>query len=144
MSDDRLASLRAPIVPERIRSIGKRGFAFIPNRFLHDGFFAQLTPDERALYFLLVIAGNRSGVSFYQYDSICALLKMPIELYIEARNSLIEKDLIAFDGSRFQVLELPDRPTARPLRSADDLERYDRATIRASILRSLASDDSDT
>ncbi|MGH9660434.1 MAG: hypothetical protein ACRD96_17925 [Bryobacteraceae bacterium] len=144
MTDDRLVSLRAPIVPERIRAIGKRGFAFIPNRFLHDGFFAQLTPDERALYFFLVIAGNRSGVSFYQYDSICALLNMPLELYIEARNGLIEKDLIAFDGSRFQVLELPDRPTTRLLRNADDLERHDRAAVRATILRSLASDDSDT
>jgi hypothetical protein len=144
MTDDRLAPLRAPIVPERVRAIGKRGFAFIPNRFLHDGFLQSLTTDERALYFLLVVAGNRSGVSFYQYDTICALLKMSLDLYIEARNGLIEKDLVAFDGTRFQVLELPDRPVARALRTADDLAQHDRATIRASILRSLASDDSDT
>lgn len=144
MTTDRLASLRAPIVPERIRSIGKRGFAFIPNRFLHDGFFAQLTPDERELYFLLVLAANRNGVSFYQYDSICALLNMSVDCYVDARNGLIEKDLVAFDGSRFQVLELPERPTVRVLRSTGDLERHDRATIRASILRSLAADDSDT
>lgn len=143
MKDDRLASLRAPIVPDRVRTIDKRGFAFIPNRFLHDGFFPSLTPDERALYFLLVLAGNRNGVSFYQYDTICALLQMPLEIYIEARNGLIEKDLVAFDGTRFQVLELPARPAARVLRTAEDLAQHDRATIRASILRALASDNSD-
>lgn len=144
MTNDRLAPLRAPIVPERVRTIGKRGFAFIPNRFLHDGFFPSLTPDERALYFLLILAGNRHGVSFYQYDTICALLKMPLELYIDARNGLIEKDLVAFDGTRFQVLELPHRPAAHALRTADDLAQHDRATIRASILRALDSDDSET
>jgi len=32
---------------------------------------------------------------------------MTADQYIEARNSLIEKDLIAFDGTLFQVLGLP-------------------------------------
>ena len=30
-----------------------------------------------------------------------------LDQYISARNGLIEKDLIAFDGTVFQVLELP-------------------------------------
>jgi hypothetical protein len=41
---------------------------------------------------------------------------MDIEDYIEARNSLISKDLIAFDGTVFQVLELPEKAPARPVR----------------------------
>jgi hypothetical protein len=32
---------------------------------------------------------------------------MDLDQYIKARNGLIEKDLIAFDGTVFQVLELP-------------------------------------
>lgn len=37
-------------------------------------------------------------MSFYQYDSICSLLEIPLETYLQARNALIDKDLIAFDG----------------------------------------------
>lgn len=40
---------RPLIRPERIRRIG-RGFAFVRNRFLHNGFFASLTHAERSLY----------------------------------------------------------------------------------------------
>ena len=130
----------SPIVPERVRKIGKDGFAFIPNRFLHDGFFAALQADELLLYFLLVVAGNRRGLSFYHYDSLCDLLRWPVERYLAARNGLIEKDLIAFDGTRFQVLELPDKPPAPSAALTDEasLEEHDPATIRGLIRDSLA------
>ena len=133
----------APIVAERVRKIGKDGFAFIPNRLLHDGFFAALWADELLLYFLLVVAGNRCGLSFYHYDSLCELLHWPVERYISARNSLIERDLIAFDGTRFQVLELPDTPPSPRGALTDEasLEEYDPATIRALIRGSLATDE---
>ena len=125
----------APIVADRVRKIGKDGFAFIPNRFLHGGFFAALRTDELLLYFFLVVAGNRSGLSFYHYDSLCELLRWPVERYLTARNSLIEKDLIAFDGTQFQVLDLPDAPPAPRAALADEasLEDHDPATIRALI-----------
>ena len=95
--------------PDRIRRI-KGGFSFIPHRFLADGFFASLNPHELLLYFLLVLAGDRNGISFYSYDKICTLLQMNLERYIMARDDLIDKDLIAFDGTRFQVLDLPAKP----------------------------------
>lgn len=130
---------RPPPVPDRIRSIGGQGFAFVPNRFLLGGFFAALNADELLLYFLLVLAGDREGVSFYQYDSLCALLSMSTERYLAARNALIQKALVAFDGTRFQVLELPSQPPSppRPLQSPDELESDDTATVRDIIERSL-------
>jgi hypothetical protein len=131
---------RDAIRPERVRRIGPDGFAFVPNRFLRDGFFASLRPAERELYFLLVLAADRRGLSFYHYDSICALLAMELETYLQARNSLIERDLIAYDGSRFQVLSLPEQPradTTRELRTAEDLAEHDGATIRAMLRRSI-------
>jgi len=131
---------REPIRPERVRRIGPDGFAFIPNRFLRDGFFAALGPAERELYFLLLVAADRNGVSFYHYDSICALLQMELETYLHARNALIDRDLIAFDGTRFQVLSLPDqrRPdSTRELRTPEDFAEHDGATIRATLRRSF-------
>jgi hypothetical protein len=131
---------RAPICAERVRAIGDESFAFIPHRFLRHGFFASLTPDQRDLYFFLVLAADRYGVSFYHYETICSVLRLPLESYLAARNALIHHDLIAFDGTRFQVLALPDRPTpdsARSLRTAQDFEDHDAATIRGSLRRSF-------
>ncbi len=131
---------RAPICPERVRAIGTESFAFLPHRFLRQGFFAALTADERQLYFFLVLAADRYGVSFYHYDTICSVLQLPLKTYLAARNGLIHKDLIAFDGTRFQVLALPERPICdptEPLRAAADFADHDPATIRGLIQRSL-------
>lgn len=86
------------------------GFSFIPHRFLTDGFLASLNPQELLLYLFLVLVSDRQGLSFYSYESICSLLQMTLDQYIEARDGLIEKDLVAFDGTIFQVLDLPSKP----------------------------------
>ncbi len=92
--------------PGRIRCING-GFSFVPHRFLTGGFLSSLTPDELLLYFFLVLAGDRNGLSFYSYDKICTLLQMRLDQYIQARDGLLEKDLVAFDGTIYQVLALP-------------------------------------
>lgn len=93
----------------RIRRIDG-GFAFIPHRFLTDGFLSPLTPRQQQLYFFLVLAADRHGLSFYGYDAICNLLQMSLDHYVEARDGLMKKDLIQFDGMIFQVLDLPQAP----------------------------------
>jgi hypothetical protein len=95
--------------PDRIRRING-GFSFIPHRFLTGGFLKTLSQHELLLYVFLILAADRYGLSFYSYDRICSLLHMRVEQYIEARDGLIEKDLIVFDGTLFQVLELPALP----------------------------------
>jgi len=94
---------------ERIRRI-ESGFSYIPHRFLTDGFLASLNQRELLLYFFLVLVSDRHGLSFYSYDAICSLLQLSVDDYIRARDALIEKDLIAFDGTLFQVLDLPAPP----------------------------------
>jgi hypothetical protein len=131
---------RAPILPERVRSIGGQSFAFLSHRFLRHGFFASLRPDELRLYVLLVLAADKNGLSFYHYDSLCSLLEMPLESYLRARNALITKDLVAFDGTRFQVLSLPEQPhfeTACPQTTDDQFAHDDPATIRQLIRSAL-------
>jgi len=99
--------------PERIRRI-QGGFSFIPHRFLTDGFLDSLTQKELLLYLFLIMASDRHGLSFYSYDAICSLLQITADQYIAARNGLIEKDLLEFDGNIFQVLELPKDPIPSP------------------------------
>ena len=119
--------------PDRIRRI-HGGFSFIPHRFLADGFLAALHQMEILLYLFLVLASDRHGLSFYSYDTICSLLQMNLDQYIKARNGLIDKDLIAFDGTVFQVLELPASPVSS---SADQKLAGDQAAIDQLADRSL-------
>jgi hypothetical protein len=101
------------INPLRVRHI-EGGFGFIPHRFLTDGFLASLNQKEILLYFFLVLASDRHGLSFYSYDAICSLLELCVDDYMGARDGLIEKDLIAFDGTLFQVLDLPESSVQAP------------------------------
>lgn len=114
----------------RIRRI-QSGFAFIEHRFLTAGFLASLSRSELLLYFFLVLAADRNGISFYCYDSICNLVGLDLSEYLEARSGLIEKDLICFKNNLFQVLSLPSEP-APSCRHTDDP-----ATVRHLIMQSL-------
>jgi hypothetical protein len=97
------------LVADRIRRIDG-GFSFIPHRFLMDGFLEALSQPELLLYIFLILAADRYGLSYYSYDRFCSLLQFSLKQYIEARNGLINKDLIAFDGTLYQVLQLPAQP----------------------------------
>lgn len=117
------------ICPDRIRKITGT-FGFIEHRFLKDGFFYSLTHHELLLYFFLVLAADRDGLSFYGYDRICTFLKITLDEYIQARDGLIAKDTLAFDGRTFQLLSLPaGRPKSAPVK--------DPAKIRQLINHSL-------
>lgn len=127
------------LYPNRLRKISG-SFAFIEHRFLRDGFFQNLTHHELLLYVLLVLVSDRQGLSYYSYDRICTLLKISVDEYLLARNRLIEKDLIAFDGQLFQVLSLPRHfaiPPPKPLRTKKEMEKKDPALIHQLITRSL-------
>ena len=95
--------------PNRIRHI-EGGFSFIPHRFLTNGFLASLEQIEILLYLFFCLVSDRHGLSFYSYDTICSYLQLTLEQLHEATDGLIEKDLIDFDGTIFQVLELPPKP----------------------------------
>jgi hypothetical protein len=121
--EDSIASLELPVLAsqgkekamilkkllqhERVRTI-QGSFAFIEHRFVRDGFWVNLNHHELLLYFLLILVADRQGLSYYSYDKLCSLLRLSVEEYVAARNSLIEQDLIAFDGTLFQVLALPN------------------------------------
>jgi len=115
---------------DRIRRIDG-GFSFIPHRFIGDGFLAALQQKELLLYLFLVIVSDRHGLSFYSYDAICTLLQMSLDQYISARNGLMDKDLIAFDGTLFQVLDLPqNRPRQQKGKDRSPVEQLIQQTVK--------------
>jgi len=124
------------INPQRVRCI-EGGFSFIPHRFLTDGFLASLEQKEILLYFFLVLVSDRYGLSFYSDDAIRSSLKLSLDDYLEARFGLLEKDLIDFDGTMYQVLHLPPKPLqAVPRRLSLDRRQY-RHQVRNLIQQSF-------
>ncbi|MFO7886391.1 MAG: hypothetical protein R6U68_16370 [Desulfobacteraceae bacterium] len=97
---------KQPLISDRIREIDG-SFAWIGHRFLRQGFWQSLTHKGLLLYLFLVMVGDRRGISYYSFDKICSMTGLVTDDYILARNELIDKDLIAFDGCLFQVLSLP-------------------------------------
>ena len=122
------------LVPNRIRRI-QGGFSFIPHRFLTDGFLASLSQTEILLYLFLIIVSDSNGLSFYSYDAICTLLQITVDDYIEARDALIKRGLIAFNGTLFQVLDLPGKPAQKEVKLSPQSHR--RSEIRDLIQRSI-------
>jgi len=126
---------KTPLCPQRVRKI-TGSFAFIEHRFLRDGFLEGLTHHELLLYLFLVLVADRNGLSYYSYDKICTLLRFSIDEYLLARNQLIQKDLIAFDGHLYQVLSVPDKPIiqiSKPLKGEEEMAQRDPATVHQII-----------
>ena len=99
---------KQPIQTNRIRKISG-SFSWIDHRILSTGFLESMSIQEIVLYFFLILVGDKNGISFYHYDKVCKLLKINLDEYIQARNQLIKKSLVAYDQSKFQVLELPSK-----------------------------------
>ena len=96
-----------PPRPDRRRSI-RGSFSWIDHRFLREGFDQGLTRLEKLFYFVLVAVSNQDGVSFYSDARLAELLdiRFPHELD-GARKELVARDLIAYEGGIYQVLDLP-------------------------------------
>jgi len=103
---------KKPLCPHRIRKING-SFAFIEHSFLRNGFWQTLNHHDLLLYFFLIIVSDRNGLSYYGYNKISTLLQISTDEYTKARNALIDKDLIAFNGTLFQVLALQPHPVSR-------------------------------
>lgn len=123
--------------PDRVRRV-QGGFSFVPHRFVTDGFLAALGQRQLLLYLFLVIVSDRYGLSFYGYDRICSLLELSLEEYVHTRDHLIEMDLIAFDGTIFQVLELPSTP-CRGSKNVNRRQARNQAAITALLDQTLKS-----
>ena len=130
------------LVPQRVRKISG-SFAFIEHRFLRDGFWSSLTAHELLLYIFLALVADRQGLSYYSFDRICSLLDILTDEYIVVRDSLIDKDLIAFDGFFFQVLSLPEKFVIQPVKlftSKGDMARPNSDAIQQLIRDAFPND----
>jgi hypothetical protein len=126
---------KQPLCSQRVRRISA-SFAFIEHRFLQDGFWQTLDHHERLRYLFLVIVADRDGLSYYSYDKFWTLMRILVDAYIVARNSLI-----AFDGHMFQVRSLAQNsliPPCNLLRTQQDVGKHDPGCVGQLIAQRLS------
>ena len=90
-----------------------------------------------------VVVAERHGLSSDRFAQICARLQGALDDDLVARNALLHKDLIAFDGHGFQVRALPPKPgrtPPRPLHSPQPMAHADPAPIGHILRNSLGAD----
>ncbi len=95
-----------PIRNNRVRTVEKP-FAWIPCRILMNGLFGDLSDNAKLLYLFLCLAADRLGLSFYGDQRILSYFQLNADDLDTAKQELIHKDLIAYDGNLYQVLSLP-------------------------------------
>lgn len=100
--------------PDEVRRI-RGSFAWLDHRLLRDHHLERLTLEDLGVYVFLVLAADRQGVSYYNHEKICRFLGLSWEEFREARERLVERDLIAFEPFRqgsvdgyYQVLPIPE------------------------------------
>lgn len=97
------------LVPDRVRHLPKADWAWVDRRFLRD-FAPKLSGDAVFLYYLLTAVSDKCGLSFYGDSSLGRILRTPINQLLQARQELIDWNLIAYEAPLAQVLSLPNKP----------------------------------
>jgi len=78
---------------------------------LSNGTIAHMSAIERQLYLVLVLAADRRGISFYSDQRIQKTLGCTRHELTQARAVLMARDLLAYDGTTYQLLPLPPDAT---------------------------------
>jgi len=107
--------------PDRLRSIEReRPFGWLSCRLLTQGLLSKMSTSAKLLYMHLALAGDHQGISFWGDRRIQKALDLAADKLERAREQLINLDLLAFDGHRYQLLSLPDHapPMDAPQREA--------------------------
>lgn len=97
-----------PILPHMIRRIPEQ-FSWIDHRLVREGYIDHLSHQAAALYLLLVTVGDNRGLSYYSDKTLSKRLNMDIVALTEARNLLVQYQLVAYRKPLYQVLALEQR-----------------------------------
>jgi hypothetical protein len=104
-----------PLDPARIRTVPKTGFSWIDRRLVREGFLDDLAGPDILLYLFLCAVSDRNGLSFFGDRRVARTLKLTETTIGHARRRLEQKELILYRSPLYQVLALPDSPTADAL-----------------------------
>jgi hypothetical protein len=97
---------RPILVPSRLRRPPNTGWSWLDRRFVREH-MAHLSGEAVLLYLFLSAVADKNGMSFYGDGTVAAMLRMSLPTLLQARNELLDRDLIAHEVRFTQVLSLP-------------------------------------
>ena len=96
---------KRPIYPHRVRKPPKQ-FSWLDHRLVRDHHIERCTHQGAALYLFLVTVADAEGLSYYSDASLMKRLSLSETALGDARENLIDAQLIAYEKPLYQVLPL--------------------------------------
>ncbi len=97
--------VKLPILPKRVRKVPK-SFSWIDHRLVSDKHIDRCDHAAAALYLFLACVSDEEGLSYYGDKSIMNKLSMDLTTLYDARSTLMQTGLIAWQKPLYQVLDL--------------------------------------
>ena len=94
------------LVAQRLRRPPATGWSWVDRRFLREH-GDYLSREAVLLYFFLAAVADRHGLSFYSDTTLTCRLRLTHQVLEQARQELLDRDLIAHQLPLVQVLSLP-------------------------------------
>jgi hypothetical protein len=94
------------LVPTRLRRPPATGWSWVDRRFLREH-GDYLSREAMLLYLFLAAVGDRHGLSFYSDHALTSRLRLTQPVLEQARQELLQRDLLALQLPLVQVLALP-------------------------------------
>lgn len=108
-------------------------FSWVDHRLIRLAHLRGRDHSAWALYLFLVTVADVQGLSYYSDAAICRHLTMDLLQLADARQQLLQADVIAYRKPLYQVLALADPPTPTP--PAPEPQRSGQAQSVGDILR---------
>lgn len=100
------------LVAGRLRRPPATGWSWVDRRFLREH-GDYLSRDATLLYLFLAVVADRHGLSFYSDSTLSSRLHLSPQAVAQARQELLDRDLIAQQLPLVQVLSLPAATVSR-------------------------------
>jgi hypothetical protein len=94
------------LLADRLRRPPATGWSWVDRRFLREH-GDYLSRDATLLYLFLAAVADRHGLSFYSDQTLSSRLHLSPQAVAQARQELLDRDLIAHQLPLVQVLSLP-------------------------------------
>src|SRR5947209_427090 len=100
------------LVPQRLRRPPATGWSWVDRRFLREH-GDNLSREAMLLYLFLAAVADRHGLSFFSDHALTSRLRLTQPVLEQARQELLDRDLIAYQLPLVQVLTLPTPGVSR-------------------------------
>jgi hypothetical protein len=123
-----------PLSPTQLRRVPSQ-FSWVDQRLVREHWIDHLSHEACALYLFLVTVADAQGLSYYAESSLCQRLVMTSTELHQARRTLIQRGLVAYQSPLYQVLALDTAPIKAPKSAAPVAADDDPVDLKAVFAR---------